>query len=389
MTVVSSMPIYERSDTRYEGRLTIQGYRKSFYGQTKTEVKTKAKEYLLKVENGYKEPKKIRLSDYIEYWLKNYKWNKIEPSSYTKLYNVYYYQIKDTIGSKMIGDLSAKDIQALIDERANPTSSKTTPLSMSGLKKILHLLRACLKMAVEEGLLVKNPCDTVWLPKESCIQVATKKQFSLSDTEMEQLRKAALSRYQTTNEYCSRDAFIILLILNLGLRAGEALALEWTDIDFTNKVITINKTVQSGIKNFNHEHGDNSTYSRIKRATKTSAGMRSLPLNDDVIWYLNELRAYDKRNKITSKYVSCTSVGTMNCPRNLQRSLNRITKKAQIQHVSLHTLRHTFGSKLLRSGVNIEVVSKLMGHANISITYNKYIHTIQEEEVKAMNINVC
>ena len=110
-----------------------------------------------------------------------------------------------------------------------------------------------------------------------------------------------------------------------------------------------------------------------------------------MIQYLSELKEYDIRHHIVSQYVSCTNAGTMNCSRNLQRSLDRLIKKTNItKRVTLHTLRHTFGSTLLRRGVGIEVISKLMGHANISITYNKYIHSIQEEEAKAMTmIRVC
>lgn len=54
--------------------------------------------------------------------------------------------------------------------------------------------------------------------------------------------------------------------------------------------------------------------------------------------------------------------------------------------MSLHTLRHTFGSTLIRRGVSVEVVSKLMGHANIMITYNKYIHVLKEQEALAMDM---
>lgn len=54
--------------------------------------------------------------------------------------------------------------------------------------------------------------------------------------------------------------------------------------------------------------------------------------------------------------------------------------------VSLHTLRHTFGSTLIRNKVDVSVVSKLMGHANIMVTYNKYIHVINEEKAKAMEL---
>ena len=389
--MINQMTIKERSDGRFEGRLTVDGKRKSFYGKTKSEVKNKAKEFLKKVENGYKDPKKILFSEYALYWLQNYKWNKIEPSSYTRLYRVYDCQIKDTLGKKMIGDITTKDIQNFIDNHANPPSKDIKPLAISGLKRIIQFIRPCMEMAIEEGIIYKNPCNNIVLPKESCIQVETRTQCSLNDDEIEQFRKCALGKYKTTDEYYSRDFFILLLIINLGLRVGEVLALQWDDIDFEKKIIYINKTIQSNILNFNKENGNNATYNKIKKSTKTRAGIRILQLNDDVIFYLHELQEYDKRHNIISQYVSCTNVGTLNTSRNLQRSLDRLIKKTTItKRVTLHTLRHTFGSTLLRHGVGIEVISKLMGHSNITITYNKYIHAIQEEEAKAMTmIRVC
>lgn len=389
-TIVNGMTIKQRSDGRYEGRITVVT-RKSFYGKTKAEVRQKAKEYLMKVENGYKDPKKISLNDYIEYWLITYKWNKIEPSSYSRLYRVYERQIKDTIGTKMIGTVTTKDIQKLIDDHANPPNDSIKPFTASGLKRIVHLLKPCYKMAIEEGVVGKNPCDNVFLPKESCVTKETKRQFSLSDSEIKRFRATVLSKYKTKDEYISRDGFVLLIILSLGLRVGEALALTWDDFDIENRIVRINKTIQSNIINFNNEHGNNGTYNRLKKSTKTSSGIRVLQLNDNVRWYINELREYDKRNGISSEYFCSTASGTLNTSRNLQRSLDRLVEKSCIdKKVTLHTLRHTFGSTLLRRGVNIEIVSKLMGHANITITYNKYIHTIQEEEAKAMDsVQIC
>lgn len=385
------MTIRQRKNGLYEGRISNDGIRKSFYGYTKAEIKNKAKSYLMKVENGFSEPKKILLSDYIEYWLKTYKLNKIEPPSYYRLYSVYEHQLKDTIGLKMMGDIKARDIQNFIDEMANPSNGKIKPLAISGLKKIIQLLNPCFKTAIQEGILFLNPCDGVTLPKESCIKTPTKKQISLSDDEIEKFKEVALEKYKSTAEYCSRDFLVLLLIVNLGLRVGEMLALSWSDIDFENRIVYINKTLQSDIRNFEAKEGEKKLYSRIKNSTKTNAGMRVISLNDSVMSYLEELRAYDKRNKIVSDYVACTTAGTLNRARNLQRSLERLLKKANIdKKVSLHTLRHTFGSYLLRKGVGIEVISKLMGHARITVTYNKYIHTIKEEEAKAMNmIRIC
>lgn len=385
------MTIRQRKNGLYEGRISNDGIRKSFYGYTKAEIKSKAKSYLMKVENGFSEPKKILLSDYIEYWLKTYKLNKIEPPSYYRLYSVYEHQLKDSIGMKMMGDIKVRDIQNFIDEMANPSNGKIKPLAISGLKKIIQLLKPCFKTAIQEGILFLNPCDGVTLPKESCIKTPTKKQISLSDDEIEKFKEVALEKYKSTAEYCSRDFLVLLLIVNLGLRVGEMLALSWSDIDFENSIVYINKTLQSDIRNFEAKEGEKKLYSRIKNSTKTNAGMRVISLNDSVMSYLEELRAYDKRNNIVSDYVACTTAGTLNRARNLQRSLERLLKKANIdKKVSLHTLRHTFGSYLLRKGVGIEVISKLMGHARITVTYNKYIHTIKEEEAKAMNmIRIC
>ncbi len=384
-SIINNMTIKMRTDGRYEGRITINDKRKSFYGKTKTEIKQKARDYVQNVNNGYREPQRMKFCDYIEYWLKAYKWNKIEPSSYTRLYRVYECQIRDTIGKKYIGNITTKDIQELIDQYANPINSSMKPLSYSGLKRIIHLINPCLNQAVEEKIIFSNPCKNVILPKESCMVVETKKQYSLNDNEIEQLKNACLEKYNT-GEYKSRDAFIILLILNLGLRAGEALVLEWNDFDFKNQIVHINKTIQANIKNFDPD-ADKKTYNKIKKSTKTYSGMRVLKLNSIVLQYIGELQEYDKRKGIKSNYVACTSVGTINTEKNLGRSLKRIIARTDIQNnVTLHTLRHTFGSTLVRRGVNIEIVSRLMGHAKISTTYNKYIHTLKEQEMETMQM---
>lgn len=387
--LINSMTLKERKDGRWEGRLTVDGKRKSFYGRTKTEVRQNAREYLYRVANGYKEPQKILLDEYIEYWLKTYKWNKIEQSSYSRLYRVYESQIKDTIGKKWLGTVTTEDIQKLIDSHANPQDGETKALAMSGLKKIIHLLRPCFNRAIVEGIINENPCDNVLLPVESCIEKKTKKQITMSDADIEEFRTVALARYKTTNEYCSRDALVLLIILNLGLRVGEMLALEWTDINFEDGLVYINKTMQSNIRNF--ESAGKKTYSLLKDSTKTYSGMRVLKLNDTVMYYLRELQEYDKRKQIVSEYICCTRKGTQGEPRNLQRSLDRLLAKTSIKgNITLHTLRHTFGSTLIRRGVGVEVVSKIMGHANITITYSKYIHILQEQEAKAMQmVRVC
>lgn len=292
----------------------------------------------------------------------------------------------------MIGEITTAIVQNLIDEYANPTDSDMKPLARSGLKKILHLLSPAFAMAVQEKIIAENPCDNVVIPKESCVLKAKKEQWALDDTQIEQFKESALSRYKSTGEYCSRDAIVLLLMLNLGTRVGEMQALKWTDINEDKKIIYITRTVQNNIRDWNPK-AEKKIQKRIKASPKTTSGNRVIPINDTISSYLEILRGYDERHGIQSEYVACTNIGTMTDTRSLQRSLDRVSKRMNLplgHKITLHTLRHTFGSVLLRKGVNIAVISKLMGHANINVTLQNYIHVLQEEQVKAMqNVEIC
>lgn len=385
---MSKLNISQRKDGRFHTSITENGKRKDFYGSSKSEVKRKAEAYLTDIENGYFIPERIKLADYMEYWLKNFKWNYIEPSSYTRLYRSYETNVKDGIGQCYIGDVTREMVQELINEHANPMTPGIRAFSISGLKKLLQLLDACYRKAIEQKIVCENPCKGVRMPSESYIVVETREQFSLNDKEILSFKEAALARYKH-GEYKSRDAIVLLIMLNLGLRVGEALALEWDDFDMEEKKVVINKTIQSNVM---FVKDDSSSYgARLKKSPKTSAGIRVLMLNEMVIGYLNELKAYDKRRGIKSSFFCSTGTGTRNTARNMQRSLDRLTSQTCIKrHVTLHTLRHTFGSTMLRRGVPIEVVSKVMGHANVTVTYTKYIHVLQEQQAQAMcGVVIC
>lgn len=329
---IRKMKIVERNTgSKFAGKISHGGERKSFYGNNKAEVKNKAKAWLyenidLRIKN---KNSKIKLSKYIEYWLEKYKKGKIEPSSYERLESVYIHQIKDTIGQIKLCNLTTDDIQTLIDSYASPAEEKDRALAVSGLKKLKELLNACLKMAVKEGLIEENPCELVILPCKSYISTQTKKQFSLTDQQIVLFKEGCLLKFRVKNEYRTRDGLVLLLILSLGLRVGEALALEWTDFNLDKMIVRIDKTVQTTKKS-----GD-----IIKAGTKTDSGIRTIPLNDNILFYINELKAYDCRNKIDSPYVCSTLAGTRKNARNLQRSLDLIQNRINLGvHISLHTL---------------------------------------------------
>lgn len=155
-------------------------------------------------------------------------------------------------------------------------------------------------------------------------------------------------------------------------------------VNFDDRYIRIDSSMQSNTKN-RDEKSDKKRISQIKEP-KTRNSIRLLPINDEIQFLLNEIIEDNKKRDITTNYVCSSSTGTNASLRNVQRTLNTIVEKTNLPHIWLHILRHTFGSELIRKGADVSVVSKLMGHSDIQITYQHYVHVIEEEKVKAMQL---
>ena len=117
------------------------------------------------------------------------------------------------------------------------------------------------------------------------------------------------------------------------------------------------------------------------RSTKTKSGCRYVPLNDKAI----EALCYFRDLEYNNPYVMANSDEGVITYRNLFRVLDNVLKDAKINHGSLHSLRHTFATRLLRMGEDIKNVSELLGHSDVSITYNIYIHVTREQKKKAVD----
>ena len=308
----------------------------------------------------------------------------IKPQIANSTMQNYIHMVNKNIKDNKLGLMKVMDVKKSDIKRFYAYLYEERNFASSTLQLYQNIIFPAFQMAVDDDLIRKNPC-------KDCMKDYVRGGLSSTKYPLTRQEQRALLEYVKNSNIYSKYYAIIAFMLATGCRIGEVIGLTWDDIDFEKKIVHINKTIQSNILNFNKENGNNTTYNKIKKSTKTKSGIRILQLNDDVIFYLSELKEYDKRHNITSQFVSCTNVGILNTARNLQRSLDRLIKKTDItKRVTLHTLRHTFGSTLLRHGVGIEVISKLMGHSNITITYNKYIHSIQEEEAKAMTmIRVC
>ena len=116
-------------------------------------------------------------------------------------------------------------------------------------------------------------------------------------------------------------------------------------------------------------------YCFVEGSTKTTSGERTIPLNQTAFQALRELQ---KINDHFPRVFSNAKGNPIN-PRNLNRAHDCILERAGISHIGIHALRHTFASQLFANKVDIKIVSRLLGHADVGITYNTYIHLLKED----------
>ena len=165
----------------------------------------------------------------------------------------------------------------------------------------------------------------------------------------------------------------LVLILFTGLRLGETVGLMWDDIDFQKRTFKVQRTLEY-VKNRDGDESSNH-YVLVEGTTKSISSERTIPLNQTTLNALLEL----KKANGGFAYVFSNAKGKPINPCNLNRAHDCILERAGISHIGIHALRYTFASQLFANKVDIKVISKLLGHSDVSVTCNIYIHLMQEE----------
>ncbi len=311
---------------------------KQFSGKTEAIVKKKLKEY--KHSPEFKErhiPANETVATYFTKWLSDYQYNKLMPSSYDRLESKVMNHIIPAIGHLKIEKVTRDRIQDLIN-----LLYKTKKLSYSSIKKVYVALNSCFGHALINDCLLKNPCLGVSLPSP---HESTKKITPFTPSEIECI-KAELSKVKSDGKrrYIFAPAF--LLLLNTGMRMGEALSLCWADIDLINKRISINKN--STLINKRDENGTKiGGYKLQINITKTSNGNRPIPINKSAEEALVSLKEDND-----TEYVIINSKKHPVLHSNFERSFHKILNNAGINgNHGVHTLRHTFAEMTNEKGI--------------------------------------
>ena len=358
--------IQKKANGNYLGRLRIAGY-DTFYvtGTSEKEVQKELDQFYLKTLKKEIIPQKQTVNSYIEQWLTSVKMPSLKAASYDRLERTYQKQIKNTpVGRSQLGTLTSMEIQTLIN-------SYTTTLSYSSLKKVYDLLNNCFRYAVAVRDTGYNPVDGVRLPKQENLKIRTKEIEILSEADIDRLEKAQNALYKNGQpKYWYASAYV--LIANTGIRSGEALALTWDNVNLRTKTLTICQNA-SRIKKRDSENATGSK--QIITSTKSRSGTRQVPLNSKALAALARLKELQEHRHIQSQFVIYTSTGKMVVQNSFYRIFQNMQKSLGIKPVTIHALRHTFATQLIKANVDIKVISQLLGHSSVKITYDTYVHT--------------
>ena len=165
----------------------------------------------------------------------------------------------------------------------------------------------------------------------------------------------------------------------MGMRVGEVLALKTTDIDLVHNLIAVTRTLSR----------DKDDKVIIGRTTKTYAGQRELPIPKFLIPYVTEQMQVAINNRNPEKLLFVNNKKQPVDSANVNYTLKKMLKNEfDITDISSHSLRHTYGTRCIESGMRAVALQRLMGHTNISITLNVYttvFNKFKESEIEKMN----
>ena len=231
-------------------------------------------------------------------------------------------------------------------------------LSSSSISKIHKLLVGSFKRAVQNGYIAKNPMASV-----DPVRVHTKEMTVFTRREIGKIFRAI--RNITENKHNSKQRYdyrlLFMMLLECGMRVSELLALRWSDIDLKKREIHIHASKQKSRQEFNDP--------------KTKAGNRYIPIiSDNLLERLKEHRKADGAIKVQGFVFETANGGAIDYHRVLS-CWQQICKLTGITK-TVHVFRHSFATYLLERGIPVAEVSRILGHADATITYGMYVHSI-------------
>lgn len=371
----------------YMGRFRYQGTSYTMYDKTLKGITIKLTDKRYEVKHGINgAADKITLNAWFQIWLNDYKANEIKTTTKQHYETLYRCHVENQLGTRYLSSIKPVHIQALYN------NFMKQGLSAKYLQNVNAMLCNIFEIAVKNDILLKNPCKGAIRPP-----VVSKEKRVLSIEEQKRL-----VHFIQRKEWKFYEPMITTL-LGTGMRVGELQALQWMDIDFENRVITINKTLVYVKK------PDGGKYHFEIQSPKTTFGNRVIPMKNDVWEALKrqkenqEYLRKQKHWKPLKGFENLVFSGDKGQPQQrgaIQSLLNSLvvamneeeTKKAKeenrepvyMEHLHPHALRHSFATRCFEADMSSKTVQVLLGHASIQMTLDLYTHVSEKKKQEEM-----
>lgn len=295
----------------------------------------------------------MTLAQAVENWMVKYKQRSIKPATYDRLVTSLALMKKHRIADIPPSALTSDDIQSYLNDLVTDGYALTT------IKKQFHLLTGYLRYANSVGEVERPIHNTAQLPTRSVVLKPEKEVVAYSPPEQMALRQVLRTAKHPAYS-------LALFMMETGTRVGEALALTWRDINWSRRSVRIDKTVV---------HLGNSKRSFIQNEAKSYTSNRTIPLSTGALELLTKMfeKATDRNGlifQVDGHTITYESV---------RYHIQSACREANVPYHGQHVFRHTFATNCYNRGCDVKKLSKLLGHANVTVTYNIYIHLFGDE----------
>ncbi|MBQ8767170.1 MAG: site-specific integrase [Clostridia bacterium] len=325
-----------------------------------------AKEFAFEFEQrckGMTELKEnMRFADLVEWYFDNYAVNELkEVTAYT-----YRGQLKNHI-LPVFGNMKLKDFNS-----AKLTAFfKGVELSPSSCRKLYIILCSVFKRAVQQGFIKDTPCKNVIIPKDK--RKTEEKKPVLEEAQAHKLLEMV--------EGYSQFNTIVKMLLFTGMRSGECLGLQWQDIDFETMTIHI----QHNLADVGGKHWLDTP--------KTANSVRFIGMSETLKNILIEHKTEQEKKKLlvgrAYKYpnmVFTSELGNFVDRSSLNAQFKKLVADTEFSYISLHSLRHCNATLLINSGIDLKIVSELLGHSDVGTTANIYADVLASSKAKVAEL---
>ena len=359
------------------GGYDLQGktikHTKTVHG-SKKDAQIELAKFVADVQNGMViDGKSLKFSEFTEIWKRDYGSKELAPSTYKRYLGMLESRILPYFGHFYINKIKPTDIMQFYDllsrdtqlvrKKNNNGKKNLKPLSSKTILEHHRLLRAMLHKAIYWQMIVSNPAERVQPPK------AKKPKRRYYDDEQ---CKVLLENLTTLGEDQIKYKVAIILTVFTGVRLGELMGLEWQDVDFKNGIVSINRSSQY--------LSDKGVFTKTP---KTESSIREVAIPDLVISLLEEYKLwYDEQKSLygelwtNSDRLFVQADGKPMHPSTISKWFVKYVSQIGLPVINFHGLRHTNATLLIAQNIDVAVVAARLGHAQITTTYNFYVHPI-------------